>query len=143
MSTFDLLSLRLPIVQAPMAGGPSTPALAAAVSDAGGLGSLATGYLTVEAAQVQLETFRSLSDGPVAVNVFVPEAHAPAEADVRAYRDSLAAWAEREGVEGTIPPVPSPGQAEWDTYADLLAMLERRRTSCAACRRLGSSWGSP
>ena len=125
MSTFDLLSLRLPIVQAPMAGGPSTPALAAAVSDAGGLGSLATGYLTAEAAQTQLETFRSLSEGPVSVNVFVPEAQAPAEADVRAYRESLAAWAEREGVEGTIPPVPSPGQTEWDTYADLLAMLVR------------------
>lgn len=36
----------LPILQAPMAGGPSTPALTAAVSRAGGLGFLAAGYLT-------------------------------------------------------------------------------------------------
>jgi nitronate monooxygenase len=36
--------LEVPIVQAPLAGGPSTPELAAAVSDAGGLGFLAAGY---------------------------------------------------------------------------------------------------
>ena len=36
--------LEIPIIQAPMAGGPSTPALAAAVSAAGGLGFLAAGY---------------------------------------------------------------------------------------------------
>ena len=41
--TRDFPELRHPIVQAPMAGGPSTPALAAAVSDAGGLGFLAAG----------------------------------------------------------------------------------------------------
>src|SRR4051812_21335865 len=40
------LGIRFPIVQAPMAGGPDTPALAAAVSHAGGLGSLGCAYLT-------------------------------------------------------------------------------------------------
>jgi nitronate monooxygenase len=40
------LRIRYPIIQAPMAGGPSTPELAAAVSNAGGLGSLAAAYLT-------------------------------------------------------------------------------------------------
>ena len=43
-----LESLAVPIVQAPMAGGPSTPALAAAVGHGGGLGFLAAGYLTAE-----------------------------------------------------------------------------------------------
>ena len=43
------LSVRWPIVGAPMAGGPSTPMLTAAVSGAGGLGFLAGGYLTAEA----------------------------------------------------------------------------------------------
>ena len=41
--------LDVPIVQAPMAGGPSTPALAAAVSDAGGLGFVAAGYKSPDA----------------------------------------------------------------------------------------------
>ena len=41
--------LEHPIVQAPLAGGPSTPALTAAVVGAGGFGFLAAGYLTAEA----------------------------------------------------------------------------------------------
>ena len=48
MTEFLGLSVRWPIVGAPMAGGPSTPALAGAVSDAGGLGFLAGGYLTAD-----------------------------------------------------------------------------------------------
>ena len=43
-----LASLSVPIVQAPMAGGPSTPALAAAVCEAGGLGFLAAGYRSAD-----------------------------------------------------------------------------------------------
>ena len=45
--------LAVPIIQAPMAGGPSTPALAAAVSEAGGLGFLGAGYLTVAEADAR------------------------------------------------------------------------------------------
>ncbi len=41
---------RVPIVLAPLAGGPSTPELAAAVNQAGGLGFLATGYLAAREA---------------------------------------------------------------------------------------------
>ncbi|MFW0796383.1 nitronate monooxygenase [Gordonia sp. CPCC 205515] len=43
------LQFDLPIVGAPMAGGPTTPALVAGVSEAGGLGMVAAGYLTPEA----------------------------------------------------------------------------------------------
>ncbi len=48
MGTFDIRGLRRPVVVAPMAGGPSTPELAAAGSNAGGLGFLAAGYLTAD-----------------------------------------------------------------------------------------------
>ncbi|MET0909347.1 MAG: nitronate monooxygenase, partial [Ilumatobacteraceae bacterium] len=44
MSVLD--ELELPIVQAPMAGGPSSPSLVAAVGNAGGLGFLGAGYLS-------------------------------------------------------------------------------------------------
>ena len=50
-----------------MAGGPSTPALAAAVSAAGGLGFLAAGYKTVEGVQRELVEIRSLLGEPGAV----------------------------------------------------------------------------
>src|SRR5436190_14442125 len=61
-----------PIVQAPMAGGPSTPALAAAVSEAGGLGFVAAGYRSPEAMRDDIARTRSLTTGPFGVNVFCP-----------------------------------------------------------------------
>ena len=62
--------LRHPIVQAPLAGGPSTPELAAAVSEAGGLGFVAAGYLSPEALGSQIEHVRLLTREPFAVNLF-------------------------------------------------------------------------
>src|SRR5881392_2508850 len=61
-----------PIVQAPMAGGPSTPALAAAVSEAGGLGFVAAGYLSPEALEQRIAQTRGLTGRPFGVNLFVP-----------------------------------------------------------------------
>lgn len=66
-----------PLIQAPMAG-ISTPALAAAVSQAGGLGSLATAMLPAATVRQQLATVRELTPHPVNVNLFC---HQPAPAD--------------------------------------------------------------
>ena len=57
-----------------MGGGPSTPALAAAVAEAGGLGFLAAGYKTVEAVRADVETLRALTDRPFGINLFAPPA---------------------------------------------------------------------
>lgn len=76
----DLLSkldIRYPIIQAPMAG-VSTPALAAAVSEAGGLGSIAVGTVTPEQAKAAIAALRQRTGRPFNVNVFT---HAPAQAD--------------------------------------------------------------
>ncbi|MCD2185591.1 nitronate monooxygenase [Actinomycetospora soli] len=62
-----------PIVAAPMAGGPSTPALVAAVARAGGFGYLAGGYLTADALAAQLAELRQRSDRPFGVNLFLPD----------------------------------------------------------------------
>jgi nitronate monooxygenase len=79
MNEKDMLQLsELPIIQAPMAGGPSTPALAAGVIKAGGFGFVAAGYLTVDELRQMTATTRSLADGPFGVNLFVPSAHADA-----------------------------------------------------------------
>jgi nitronate monooxygenase len=64
-----LESLEHPVVQAPMAGGPSTVALASAVSDAGGLGFVAAGYRDAEALRADLHELRGRVFG---VNLFVP-----------------------------------------------------------------------
>ncbi|RZA32022.1 MAG: nitronate monooxygenase [Lysobacteraceae bacterium] len=73
----SLLDIRYPIIQAPMAG-ISTPALAAAVSEAGGLGSIAIGTSTVEGARAAIAALRAKTGRPFNVNVFT---HAPAQAD--------------------------------------------------------------
>ena len=54
----DLRELAIPVVGAPMAGGPSTPALAAAISEAGGLGFVAAGYKTSQGVAAEVEGVR-------------------------------------------------------------------------------------
>jgi nitronate monooxygenase len=76
----QILKISLPIVQAPMAGGITTPALVAAVAEAGGLGSLALGYSTPDDIRKAIREVRTLTDKPFAVNLFVPETH-PATPD--------------------------------------------------------------
>ncbi|TDC58213.1 nitronate monooxygenase [Actinomadura sp. KC345] len=93
----------LPIVQAPMAGGPSTPELAAAVSDAGGLGFLAAGYKTVEAMRADIAATRRLTSRPFGMNLFMPSLDDIDPAAVAAYRDRLAPEAERLGVPVGVP----------------------------------------
>ncbi len=76
----DLLSkldIRYPIIQAPMAG-VSTPALAAAVSNAGGLGSIAVGTVNAQQARAAIAAVREKTDRSFNVNVFT---HAPAHSD--------------------------------------------------------------
>jgi nitronate monooxygenase len=92
-----VLQLRRPVVQAPMAGGPSTPALAAAVSEAGGLGSLAAGYRTPDAVREEVRAVRALTGERFAVNVFVPGPPADAAALAR-YAEELRPEAARRGV---------------------------------------------
>jgi nitronate monooxygenase len=67
------LRIKYPILQAPMAGGPTTPDLVASVSNAGGLGSLGAGYLTPEQIRNAIREIRGKTDRPFAVNLFVPE----------------------------------------------------------------------
>ncbi len=95
------LSVRWPIVGAPMAGGPSTPALTAAVSRSGGLGFLAGGYLTTEALQQQVAEVRTLGASSFGVNLFVPGSSVVDEEALGSYLESLHPLAERFGVELT------------------------------------------
>jgi nitronate monooxygenase len=80
------LGLRTPIIQAPMAG-TGTPALAAAVSNAGGLGFLGLGAMNAEGARQAIRQTRALTQQPFGVNLFC---HAPAVANA----DTEAAWLE-------------------------------------------------
>jgi nitronate monooxygenase len=64
------LGIEHPIIQAPMAGGPSTPELVAAVSNAGALGSLGSAYSTPEQITSDIKKVRALTEKPFNVNLF-------------------------------------------------------------------------
>jgi len=83
-----------PVVLAPLAGGPSTPELAAAVANAGGLGFVAAGYLRPDAFAEQLSRARALTTGPLGANVFVLENRAIDESALVAYARELEAEGE-------------------------------------------------
>jgi nitronate monooxygenase len=108
-------SLEVPIVGAPLAGGPSTPALAAAVSEAGGLGFLAAGYKSAAAAEAELHELRSLTSRPVGLNLFYPVREQVDEAALEAYAARMQREGERYGV--------APGEPRW-TDDDWTAKLE-------------------
>ena len=94
------LGVAHPIIQAPMAG-VSSPAMAAAVTNAGGMGSLGVGAMSAESARAAIHETRALTDGPFNINVFC---HASAERD----ENTEAAWLEAMAPVfqrfGTAPP---------------------------------------
>jgi nitronate monooxygenase len=99
-----ITDLTVPVIVAPMAGGPSTPELVAAAGEAGAFGFLAAGYLGPDTLRAQIAATRGMTATPFGVNLFVPSAESTA--DLTAYRDRVAADAQRFGVE--------PGTPTWD-----------------------------
>ncbi|MFI5620207.1 nitronate monooxygenase [Streptomyces sp. NPDC051567] len=87
-----------PIVQAPMAGGASCPPLAAAVSEAGGLGFLAGGYKTADGMYQEIKQLRALTRRPFGVNLFMPQSGSVDQAAVETYRGQLAGEAGWYGI---------------------------------------------
>lgn len=112
-----LLDSRSPIVAAPMAGGPSTVALARAVASAGGFPFLAGGYKTPEALAAEIDEARTLGAG-FGVNLFVPSADAVDQAAFAAYAAELQAEADEYGLQ--LDPVPA---ADDDRWREKLALL--------------------
>ncbi|MEV4970183.1 nitronate monooxygenase [Streptomyces scopuliridis] len=109
---------RYPIVQAPMAGGASCPQLAAAVSEAGGLGFLAAGYKTADGMYEEVKQLRGLTARPFGINLFMPQPRYADHAAVEVYRNQLAGeatWYET--------PLGDPDAGRDDGYEAKLAIL--------------------
>jgi nitronate monooxygenase len=91
--------LQAPVILAPLGGGPSTPRLAAAVSEAGGIGFLASGYLAAEDTSELIDQTRGITDRPVGVNVFAAGAGPTDPTAYEHYVDRLGEWAKRRDAE--------------------------------------------
>jgi nitronate monooxygenase len=112
------IGIEWPIIQAPMAG-TSTPAMAAAVTNAGALGSIGVGAVNPAGARGMIEALKAGTSGPFNVNVFC---HAPATARPDRERDWLAALAPLFETYGAAPPA-SIGEIYTSVLADP-AMLD-------------------
>src|SRR5215831_12331961 len=66
------LQLTHPIIQAPMAGGGDTPALVAAVCEAGGIGFIGAAYLTPQQIKENADAVRAKTKRPFGINLFAP-----------------------------------------------------------------------
>jgi nitronate monooxygenase len=98
----QLFDIELPIVQAPMAGAQGA-ALAAAVSEAGGLGSLPCALLDAEAMRAELAAFRAMSSRPVNVNFFCHDDHPVDATSEAAWREVLAPYYAELGIAEAVP----------------------------------------
>lgn len=96
---FDPATLAEPIVQAPLAGGPSTPELAIAVCEAGGLGFIAAGYKTAATVGEHIDKIRASTSRPFGVNIFAPSSQPAEPGSLRAYLEELGPEAARLGAE--------------------------------------------
>ena len=120
MTLQELLAIELPIVQAPMAGVQGS-ALAIAVSNAGGLGSLPCAMLTPEAIRKELAVIRAGTPRPYNVNFFAHASPTPDAARESAWRAALAPFYREYGIDAAAIPA-GPGRAPFDEEA--LAILE-------------------
>jgi nitronate monooxygenase len=85
----DLIGIEYPIIQAPMAGGPTTPDLVVAVSAAGALGSFGHAYTAADAMRADAGAARARTARPFNLNLFT--APLPVEPPVDAQRAAIAA----------------------------------------------------
>ncbi|MFF3987869.1 nitronate monooxygenase [Streptomyces sp. NPDC001797] len=111
------LGADLPLIAAPMAGGPSTPALVTAAARAGGLGFLAGGYKTAQALAGQIHTTR-VEGVSFGVNLFAPNLLPASREAYRRYAREVQAEADRYGL--TLPEEPIEDDDHWTDKIDLL-----------------------
>jgi len=118
--------MQIPVVGAPLAGGASTPELAAAVSEAGGLGFIAAGYKTADDVAREIAGVRERTRRPFGVNVFFPVRLPTDRAAIDEYTTELAPEADRYGVPC--------GDARWsdDGWDAKLELVARERPAVAS-----------
>ena len=123
MDLRDLLGTELPLIQAPMAGA-QNHLLAAAVCEAGGLGSIPAGMLDARGLETELAAIEALTERPYNVNFFCHQAPVNDPARIETWHQLLAPWFAEFGVDPASIPV-GPTRQPFD--AAMAEVLERHR----------------
>jgi nitronate monooxygenase len=115
------LGIEHPIILAPMGGGPGTPELIAAVANAGGLGSFAAAYLSLDQIRSDFARVRALTKRPININLFAGGYHEGPFGDPKPILDILGRVHERLGIAPPQLPVlqKNPFEQQLDVVLDL------------------------
>ena len=123
MKLTDLLGIELPIIQAPMAGAQAS-AMAIAVSNAGGLGSLPCAMLTADGLRKELEVMKAQTSKPFNVNFFCHAAPVFDAERESAWRAALTPYYKQYGIDPAGIPT-GPGRAPFSAeFADVLEQVQ-------------------
>ena len=117
----DLFGIELPIIQAPMAGA-TTPEMAIAVSEAGGLGSLPTALYSLDQARDAIGRVRQGTTKPINLNFFCHAMPAADPARDAAWRARLKPYYLEQGLDPEAP-LPATGRAPFNE--DLCSLVEQ------------------
>jgi nitronate monooxygenase len=119
----ELLAIEHPIVAAPMAGGPTTPELVAAVANAGALGTVAGAMSSADDLRAMIRAVRALTQRPFAVNLFAPlPPPEPQPETIEAVQRVVAPHRERLGLPQPEPPAPR----AWPFADQLTVVIDER-----------------
>lgn len=116
------LGMSIPVVLAPMAGGPSTPELTAAVSNSGGLGSLGAAYTPPQKIREDIARVRQLTQNKFAVNLFSPQGMHDLSGDVASTEKFMVSYHKRLG----LPPPQLPRKSHEDFNQQIDVLIRER-----------------
>ena len=112
------LRIKYPIIQAPMAGGPTTPELVALVSNAGGLGSIGAGYLSPDQTRTAIQKTKKLTNKPFNVNLFIPEKYQATAEQIQHSCDAINTCSSELGID--IRPIEGSYSVDFERQACVL-----------------------
>lgn len=121
-SLFERLHISYPIIQAPMAGGITTTELTAAVSNHGGLGMIAAGYLRPEQLLQQIREVKNQTHQWFGVNVFVPSEYKVEDCALHTSRTLLEPIMESLAINQSEQPLPR-AQEDLATYHKQIELI--------------------
>ena len=121
-SVTELLKIEYPIIQAPMAGGVTTPGLVAAVSNAGGLGMVGAGYIEPGQLKRQIREIKRLTDRPFGVNLFIPSDFYISKTDFNLAFNRLQRVRDELNIKEEVPVLPD-SKAEDVRFSQLLDVV--------------------
>lgn len=126
----DLLQIKYPIIQAPMAGGITTTDLVISVANAGGLGMIGAGYMGIEQLRSQIRDVKKHTQN-FGVNLFVPEEFSAKSSEIELANKSLQPIREKLNVSEEHTILPTYEKTLENFHEQINVLLEEQVRVCS------------